>query len=123
MRRIIWRASWLPPERLDHPLTKPWRLNNMESSVNDASQHRDFDRNPPVPVPDYEQTVKRVNVGYELIMTLTHSFLRALREPELHVLVVGVGGGAEIEWLLPANPGWRITGVDPSAEMLALAQA
>jgi tRNA (cmo5U34)-methyltransferase len=91
--------------------------------VSDASQFRDFDRNPPAPVAEYEQTVKRVNVGYQLVMTLTHCVLRALRQPELHVLVVGAGGGAEIEWLLPANPGWRITGVDPSREMLASAQA
>jgi tRNA (cmo5U34)-methyltransferase len=36
---------------------------------------------------------------------------------------VGAGGGAEIERFLPTNPGWRLTGVDPSQDMLALAQA
>jgi tRNA (cmo5U34)-methyltransferase len=83
----------------------------------------DFDRQPPMPVNEYEQTVKRVNVGYELVLTLVYCFLRALGRPDLHVLVVGAGGGAEIERFLPANPGWRITGADPSQDMLALAQS
>ena len=88
-----------------------------------APNHADFDVRPPMPVSEYEDTVKRVNVGYELVFALVHSSLRALGRPDLHVLVVGAGGGAEIEHFLPANPGWRITGVDPSRDMLALAQA
>jgi tRNA (cmo5U34)-methyltransferase len=76
-----------------------------------------------MPVGEYAQTVRRVNMGYDLLFTLTHCFLRALARPELDLLVVGVGGGAEIERFLPDNPGWRLTGVDPSREMLALAQA
>ncbi|MCA1645312.1 MAG: class I SAM-dependent methyltransferase [Chloroflexi bacterium] len=91
--------------------------------MTDTPQSVDFDRRPPMPVAEYEQTVKRVNVGYELVYTLVNCFLRALGRPDLHVLVVGAGGGAEIERLLPANPGWRMTGVDPSQDMLALAQA
>jgi tRNA (cmo5U34)-methyltransferase len=83
----------------------------------------DFDVRPLVPVNEYEQTVRRVNVGYDLLFTITHSFLRALRRPNLELLVVGAGGGAEIESFLPHNPDWRLTGVDPSAEMLAIAQA
>ena len=83
----------------------------------------DFDTRPPMPVSEYEETVARVNVGYDLVFTLTDAFLRALRRPELDLLVVGVGGGAEIAGFLPGNPGWRLTGVDPSQEMLALAEA
>ncbi|HLZ69490.1 MAG TPA: class I SAM-dependent methyltransferase [Dehalococcoidia bacterium] len=86
-------------------------------------QQADFDTQPPVPVAEYEQVVKRVNVGYELLFTLTRCCLRALAQPALQLLVVGAGGGAELEEFLPANPGWQITGVDPSREMLALAQA
>lgn len=37
------------------------------------------------------------------------------------VLVVGAGGGMELEALAVMQPGWRFEGVDPSAEMLALA--
>jgi tRNA (cmo5U34)-methyltransferase len=82
----------------------------------------DFDTHPPVPVDAYERTVKSVNVGYELFLTLTHSALRAVGRSDLQVLVVGAGGGAEIEAVLPANRGWRLTGVDPSQDMLALAR-
>jgi tRNA (cmo5U34)-methyltransferase len=86
-------------------------------------QSVDFDARPPMPVGEYAQTIQRVNVGYDLLFTLTHCFLRTLEQSELDLLVVGVGGGAEIERFLPDNPGWRLTGVDPSREMLALAQA
>lgn len=81
----------------------------------------DFDAGPPMPVGEYAQTVRRVNVGYDLLFMLTQCFLRALEQPELNLLVVGVGGGAEIERFLPDNPSWRLTGVDPSREMLTLA--
>ncbi len=91
--------------------------------MTDVPQPVDFDARPPMPVADYEQTVKRVNVGYDLLFTLTGCFLRALLQPDLHLLVVGAGGGAEIEHFLPGNPGWHLTGVDPSRDMLALAQA
>ena len=83
----------------------------------------DFDKNPPMPPNEYEQTVKRVNIGYDLTFLLTECFLRALGKSDLHLLVVGAGGGAEIERFLPHHPGWKITGVDPSHQMLAQAQA
>ncbi|HEX6479091.1 MAG TPA: class I SAM-dependent methyltransferase [Ktedonobacteraceae bacterium] len=83
----------------------------------------DFDKNPPMPLTDYEQTVKRVNMGYDLTFLLTECFLQALGKSDLHLLVIGAGGGAEVERFLPRNPGWKITGVDPSQQMLAQAQA
>ena len=85
--------------------------------------HIDFDKNPPMPLNAYEQTVKRVNIGYDLTFQLTECFLSALGKPDLQILVIGAGGGAEIERFLPDHPGWTITGVDPSQQMLAQAQA
>jgi len=82
----------------------------------------DFDNAPPMPISEYAQTVERVNVGYDLVFTLTGCLLRALNQPGLELLVVGAGGGAEIARFLPPNPDWRLTGVDPSREMLALAR-
>ena len=40
-----------------------------------------------------------------------------------HVLVLGAGGGLELKAFAQAQPGWRFVGVDPSAEMMKLAQA
>ena len=91
--------------------------------MTDTPQSVDFDRRPPMPVNEYEQTVKGVNVGYELLFTLVECFLRTQGRADLHLLVVGAGGGTEIERFLPRNPGWHITGVDPSHDMLALTQA
>lgn len=82
----------------------------------------DFDKSPPMPLNAYEQTVKSVNIGYDLVFQLTKCFLHALNKPDLHMLVIGAGGGAEIERFLPPHPGWKLTGVDPSQQMLAQAQ-
>ncbi|MBL4684767.1 MAG: class I SAM-dependent methyltransferase [Nannocystaceae bacterium] len=38
------------------------------------------------------------------------------------VLVVGAGGGLELQALAQAHPGWTFDGVDPSAKMLELAK-
>jgi tRNA (cmo5U34)-methyltransferase len=83
----------------------------------------DFDARPPMPIDEYEQTERQVMTGYDLLFTLAGCFLSAQRQPELDLLVVGAGGGAEIARFLPDNPGWRLTGVDPSRKMLALAEA
>lgn len=80
-----------------------------------------FDSSPPVPPSEYARMVGGVNVGYDLVFRLAACLLRALQQPNLNLLVVGAGGGMEIEQFLPANPGWRIVGVDPSEEMLSLA--
>ncbi|MBB4636863.1 class I SAM-dependent methyltransferase [Longimicrobium terrae] len=48
--------------------------------------------------------------------------LIAERVPDdAHVLVLGAGGGLELKAFAEMQPGWRFCGVDPSAEMLALA--
>ena len=91
--------------------------------MTDPPRPGNFDDQPPVPVAEYEQVVARVNVGYDLLFTLTLCLLRGLGRADLHILAVGVGGGKEIETFAPNNPGWRVTGVDPSENMLALARA
>ena len=49
--------------------------------------------------------------------------LMAERAPENgRVLVLGAGGGLELKAFAEAKPGWTFDGVDPSADMLALAE-
>lgn len=49
--------------------------------------------------------------------------LLAERAPDdARVLVLGAGGGLEIKAFAEARPGWWFDGVDPSAEMMNLAQ-
>lgn len=42
---------------------------------------------------------------------------------DARVLVLGAGGGLELKAFAEGRPGWRFDGVDPSAEMLGLAEA
>lgn len=50
------------------------------------------------------------------------SVLLAERVPsDGRVLVLGAGGGMELKAFAEAHPQWRLTGVDPSPEMLGLA--
>ncbi|HWL10140.1 MAG TPA: methyltransferase [Planctomicrobium sp.] len=51
------------------------------------------------------------------------TLLLAERVPDNgHVLVVGAGGGLELKTFLHAQPGWTFDGVDPSSEMIRLAE-
>jgi len=51
------------------------------------------------------------------------SLLLAERMPaDGRVLVLGAGGGLEIKALAEAHPGWSFDGVDPSADMLKVAE-
>lgn len=50
------------------------------------------------------------------------ALLLAERAPATaNILVLGAGGGLEIEALAAAQPSWRFEGVDPSADMIAAA--
>ncbi len=48
------------------------------------------------------------------------AYLQLHLGPGARVLVVGAGGGAEVVTF--SQQPWRLTGVDPSAQMLAIAQ-
>jgi tRNA (cmo5U34)-methyltransferase len=52
------------------------------------------------------------------------SLLLAERVPaDGRILVLGAGGGLEIKSLADAHPGWSFDGVDPSADMLGIADS
>jgi tRNA (cmo5U34)-methyltransferase len=70
----------------------------------------------------YDDDIRAAIPGYDLL----HETVAALLQNELgenaRVLAAGVGTGEEILRLAPGNPGWRFTGEDPSAAMLAVAR-
>lgn len=76
----------------------------------------------PQAVARYAEGPPRYVPGFEGLHRMT-SVLLAERAPErARVLVLGAGGGLELEALAVAKPGWSFVGVDPSGEMLRLAE-
>jgi tRNA (cmo5U34)-methyltransferase len=73
-------------------------------------------------ISDYAERTMRLVPGL-LDMQRMAGLLLAERVPEEgRVLVVGAGGGMELQAFALAHPGWRFDGVDPSAEMLSVAK-
>ncbi len=60
--------------------------------------------------------------GFHDLHKMTQQLLAERVPNNAHILVLGAGGGLELEFLAQAQPGWRFAGVDPSAEMLELAK-
>ena len=69
----------------------------------------------------YEQLARTVIPGYLSSFHQALALLRGRLGPRSRVLVVGAGTGIEIVTFHAAEPGWRLTGVDPSAQMLDIA--
>ncbi len=60
--------------------------------------------------------------GFRDLQRMTGLLLAERVPDDGHVLVLGAGGGLELKVFAEAQPGWRFCGVDPSAEMLGLAE-
>ncbi|VXB26753.1 Methyltransferase [Luteimonas sp. 9C] len=75
----------------------------------------------PDAVADYVSNVIRQVPGVHALHRMAHLLLAERVATDGHVLVLGAGGGMELAAFADASPEWRFTGVDPSAEMLALA--
>ncbi|MEO4000564.1 class I SAM-dependent methyltransferase [Mesorhizobium sp. CAU 1732] len=76
-----------------------------------GSAVRSYGEGPPRQVPGYSNLHRMV------------SLLLAERMPtDGRVLVLGAGGGQELKALAEAHPGWSFDGVDPSGDMLRLAE-
>jgi len=72
-------------------------------------------------VAKYAEGPKRNVPGYSGLLPMTRILLEEHVLSDGRVLVVGAGGGLEVEDLARANPGWTLDGVDPSGPMLELA--
>lgn len=60
--------------------------------------------------------------GHQDMLRMAAMLLGEDAPADAKVLVVGAGGGIELKHFAEAQEGWRFTGVDPSAEMLAVAR-
>jgi tRNA (cmo5U34)-methyltransferase len=70
---------------------------------------------------EYETRIKKSVPGYDDFFDMAASFLLNELPENGDILVVGAGGGKEIEHFSDANRNWKFTGIDPSAEMTAIA--
>jgi tRNA (cmo5U34)-methyltransferase len=72
-------------------------------------------------VAKYAEGPPRFVPGFFDIHRMANVLLRETMPADGRLLVVGAGGGLELRSFAEWNPHWAFVGVDPSAEMLALA--
>ncbi|MFA6284592.1 MAG: methyltransferase domain-containing protein [Desulfurivibrionaceae bacterium] len=83
----------------------------------DATKHFDANR-----ANVYDSKIRRIVPGYEAMHDLSLSLLHSHFPSQAEILVAGAGTGQEAVSCAQANPSWRITGVDPTEKMLAVAR-
>lgn len=86
-----------------------------------ALEASNFDRNPPIAHSQYDESIRQFNAAYEPLFDMAYACLRSLAGEQANLLIVGAGTGMEICTFGRKSAGWRFTGVDPSGEMLAIA--
>jgi tRNA (cmo5U34)-methyltransferase len=77
----------------------------------------------PDAVARYREGPPRQVPGFADLHRMTDLLVAERTPDDGRVLVLGAGGGLELEHLAAAHAGWEFDGVDPSAEMLRLAEA
>jgi tRNA (cmo5U34)-methyltransferase len=73
-------------------------------------------------IADYAERTARLVPGCSDMQRMAAILLAEGAPPDARVLVVGAGGGLELELFAERQRGWRFVAVDPSAEMLELAK-
>lgn len=76
----------------------------------------------PQAVARYTEGPRRFVPGFADLHTMTGILLAERVPTDARILVLGAGGGLELRALADMHAGWTFDGVDPSPEMLALAQ-
>jgi len=71
----------------------------------------------------YEKNTRVSIPSYDSLFAMVQSYFRVqMGEKATSLLVIGAGGGNELSAWGPSNPQWTFTGVDPSEEMLKIAE-
>ncbi|MDO1530044.1 methyltransferase domain-containing protein [Fulvimonas sp. R45] len=76
----------------------------------------------PQAVARYAEGPARQVPGFHALQRMATLLLAERVPADGQVLVLGAGGGLELKVFAQAQPGWRLLGVDPSPQMLALAR-
>lgn len=76
----------------------------------------------PQAVERYAAGPPRLVPGFADMQRMVRLLLAERVPDDAQLLILGAGGGLEIRAFAEAQPGWRFDGVDPSAEMLQLAE-
>lgn len=80
------------------------------------------DFNDPRVVESYDQHIRKLIPGYELIHLQVHAMLEKLVPAQAEIVVVGCGTGYELAYLAQQFPQWRFCAIDPALNMLKQAQ-
>ncbi|WP_144730856.1 class I SAM-dependent methyltransferase [Acinetobacter oleivorans] len=80
------------------------------------------DFNSPKVVEGYDEHIRKLIPGYEVIHQQVDAILQSVVKSNAHILIVGCGTGYELEYLLKRHPNWKFTALDPSLTMLQKAQ-
>lgn len=76
----------------------------------------------PEAVSRYAEGPRRFVPGLDALHRMTGLLLSESAPDDARVLVLGAGGGSELDALAQGHPRWTFVGVDPAAEMLRLAE-
>jgi tRNA (cmo5U34)-methyltransferase len=76
----------------------------------------------PQAVSRYAEGPPRFVPGYNGMQRMAEVLIAERVPEDARVLVLGAGGGLELKVFAQAQPGWTFDGVDPSVEMLKLAE-
>lgn len=85
------------------------------------SEHTDPFSDPEA-VARYAEGPPRLVPGYDGMQRMAQVLIAERVPEDARVLVLGAGGGLELQAFAQARPGWTFDGIDPSAEMLQLAE-
>lgn len=70
----------------------------------------------------YDLNIRKAIPGYEALHSMSQSWLQTSLSSSARVLVVGSGTGMELIDFCEKSPQWLLTGVEPAAEMMAIAR-